>query len=130
MTGRRIRSLLLLAAAAAIGYWIYTDRPTVQGIIDSITNPLMGSRAAVKSSERNRVTGEASSAIAEQSDTPSATSLREGMSTTEVREVLGNPDRIEKSREAGVEHMRWTYDKMGRALLFQDGRVTSIVVLR
>ncbi len=130
MTGRRIRNLFFLAAVGALVYWIYEDRPTAQGIIDSITNPLMGSKAAVKSSERNRVTGEASSAISEQSDAPSATSLREGMTSGDVREVLGEPDRIEKNREAGVERIRWTYEKVGRALVFQDGRVVSIVVLR
>ncbi len=130
MTGRRVRNLFFLAAACGIGYWIYKDRPTAQGLIDSITNPLMGSRAAVKTSERNRVEGEAASVISEQSDAPSATSLREGMTPGDVRDVLGEPDRIEKNRETGVEHMRWTYEKVGRALVFQDGRVVSIVVLR
>ena len=53
----QFRNLVLLAAAAAIGWWIYKDRPTLSGFIDSLTNPLMGSHAAVESSERNRVVG-------------------------------------------------------------------------
>lgn len=130
MTGRRIRNLLFLAGAVALGYWIYKDRPTVSGLIDSITNPLLGSKAAVKSSERNRVVGEATSAISEQTESPSIAALHEGMTTYEIREVLGEPDRIEKEKQEGPERLRWTYAKIGRALVFQDGRVVSIVVLR
>ena len=88
MTGRRIRRLLILAAIVGVAYWIYKDQPTVSGLVDSMVGPLMGSRAAVKSSERNRVTGDATAAITEQSDAAVGT-LHEGMTTMEVRDLLG-----------------------------------------
>lgn len=128
MTGRRIRTLLLVAALGGLGYWIYKDRPTVSGIVDTLTSPLMGSKAAVKSSERNRVVGEASTALSEQNESTAIATLREGMTIAEVRDVLGNPDAIEKERQNGIERQRWTYAKIGRILIFQEGRVASIVI--
>jgi hypothetical protein len=127
MTGRRIRRLVLLALAIGVGYWIYKDQPTVSGLVDSITNPLMGSRAAVKSSERNRVVGDATAAITEQTDSAVGT-LKEGMTTAEVRDLVGNPDSMEREKVEGVERIRWTYAKLRRVLYVQDGRVVSIVV--
>jgi hypothetical protein len=131
MTGRGLRRLVILGLVAGVGYWIYKDQPTVAGFVDSITSPLMGSRAAVKSSERNRVTGDATAAITEQTDTVVGT-LREGMTTAEVRELLGNPDRIDeeksKDKSKGPQRLRWTYGKIGRVLIIEDGRVVSIVL--
>jgi hypothetical protein len=128
MSGRRIRRLVLLVLAAGIGYWIYKDRPTVGGLIDSITNPLMGSKAAVQSSERNRVVGDASSAITDQTDTV-VRALREGMTTYEVRDTMGNPDRVEQEKVDGVLQSRWTYARAKRVLVIRDGRVASIGVI-
>ncbi len=129
MTGRRIRRLLLLAVAAGVAYWIYHDRPTVSGIVDKLAGPLLGSRAAVKSSERNRVVGEASTAISEQSNSTIA-ALREGMTRADVQELLGSPERIERTRSPeGAELEHWIYGgRTGRILIFQDGRVASIRV--
>ncbi|HEY1435351.1 MAG TPA: hypothetical protein VGG65_08245 [Thermoanaerobaculia bacterium] len=127
MSGRRFRRLLLLALALGIGYWFYKDRPTLGGFVDSITGPLMGSQAAVKSSERNRVVGDASAAISEQTDA-AVGALREGMKRAEVTEVLGKPDRIEEERVDGVIQERWTYAKLRRVLLLREGRVVSIVI--
>jgi hypothetical protein len=129
MSGRRIRNLVLLAAVAAIGWWIYKDRPTAKGLIDSITNPLLGSRAAVDSSERNRVVGDASTAISEQVELP-VSSLKEGMSTAELRDLLGNPDKMEKVEEDGRTQFRWTYTRAARILTIQDNRVVSIAIIR
>lgn len=126
MSGRQLRKLLLLAAAVAVGYWIYKDRPTVSGIIDSMTNPLMGSRAAVKTSERNRVNADASSVISDQSELPVG-SLREGMSGREVRDLLGNPDTIEKDPE-NPNRFRWTYERARRTVVVDEDRVVSILV--
>jgi outer membrane protein assembly factor BamE (lipoprotein component of BamABCDE complex) len=127
MSGRRIRNLVLLAAAAAVVYWIYTDRPTAGGLIDSITNPLMGSKAAVQSSERNRVVSDASASISDQTEQVVAT-LKEGMTTSEVRDALGNPDRVETEKEDGVLQMRWVYSRVRRELVFRDNRVVAIVI--
>jgi hypothetical protein len=129
MTGRGLRRLAILGLVAGVGYWIYRDQPTVAGLVDSITSPLMGSRAAVKSSERNRVTGDATAAISEQTDTAVGT-LREGMTTAEIRELLGNPDEIEneKIKDKASQRLRWTYGKIGRVLIIEDGRVVSIVL--
>jgi len=127
MSGRRIRNLVLLAFAAAVVYWIYTDRPTAGGLIDSITNPLMGSKAAVQSSERNRVVSDASASISDQTEQVVAT-LKEGMTTSEVRDALGNPDRVETEKEDGVLQMRWVYSRVRRELVFRDNRVVAIVI--
>lgn len=127
MSGRRIRNLVLLAVAAAIGYWVYKDRPTARGIIDSITNPLMGSKAAVDSSERNRVVSDASTSISD--DTEKAVgALKEGMKMDEVTDLLGKPDRMEEITEDGVRQMHWTYARLRRELVFRDNRVVSIVI--
>jgi hypothetical protein len=131
MTGRRLRLLAILGLVAGVGYWIYKDQPTVAGLVDSITSPLMGSRAAVKSSERNRVTGDATAAISEQNDTAVGT-LREGMTTAEVRDLIGSPERIEEEKRddksKGPQRLRWTYGRIGRVLIIEEGRVVSIVV--
>jgi hypothetical protein len=129
MSGRRIRRLLLVAAVVGLGYWIYKDRPTLPGIIDSITDPVMGSHAAVKASERNRVVGDATSAITEQIELPVG-SLREGMTAQEVRDLLGAPDLIEKETKAGVNQVRWTYKRAARLLILENERVVSITVIR
>lgn len=127
MSGRQLRKLLLLAVVVGVAYWIYKDRPTISGFIDSITDPLMGSRAAVKSSERNRIVGEASVAISEQSDT-AVGNLREGMTSREVLELLDNPDTREYETVEGVKQVRWTYRRARRVLIFQNERLVSIVV--
>lgn len=130
MSGRRLRNLVLLALAAGIGWWIYKDRPTASGLIDSITNPLLGSHAAVKTSERNRVVGDASTTIAttDQLDL-SVSSLKEGMRAAEVRDLLGDPDKIEQI-ETGKNRFRWTYTRAARVLTLQDGKVETIEIIR
>ena len=129
MSSRKVRNLVLVALVAGVAYWIYKDRPTVSGIVDTITDPLLGSRAAVKSSERNRVVGEASTAISEQTELPVG-SVREGMMSREVVELLGDPDSKEKEVVDGVERVKWTYDRAHRVLTFQEERLVSIAVLR
>jgi hypothetical protein len=127
MSGRKFRRLLLLAVVAAVAYWLYKDRPTVSGMIDSITHPLMGSRAAVDTSERNRVNSDAAVAITEQTDIPVG-SLKEGMPARDVKELLGNPDSVEKDAE-DPNRFRWTYRRAGRVIVIQDQRVVSISIL-
>jgi len=129
MSGRKVRNVLLILIVVGVGYWIYKDRPTLSGIIDSLTNPLMGSRAAVKSSERNRVQGEASSTVAEQSDSR-VEQLREGMTRDDIKELLGEPDAIAtEKKESGVVLTKWTYRDARRLIVFQGNRVVSISVL-
>jgi hypothetical protein len=129
MSGRKLRNLILLVLVAGVAYWIYKDRPTLSGLVDSITDPLLGSRAAVKSSERNRVVGDASTAISEQSELPVA-SLREGMTGREVEALLGNPDSREEEVVDGVQRVRWTYSRAHRVLTFQENQLVSITVMR
>src|SRR5262249_3434394 len=129
MSGRQVRKVLFFAILAGIGYWIYTTKPTVSGIIDSITRPLLGTRAAVDSSERNRVGADAGTVISEQSDAKGG-SAKEGMSREEVRELLGRPDAIDNvKRDDGVEQVRWTYREAKRVIVFEKNRVVSIAVL-
>jgi len=127
MSGRRIRNLVLLAIVAGVGYWIYKDRPTAGGLIDSITKPLMGSKAAVDSSERNRVVGDASTSISEETE-KTIGALKEGMTMNEVSDLLGRPDRMEDEREDSVRQTRWTYARLRRELVFRENRLVSIVV--
>ena len=127
MSGRRIRNLVLLAIVAGVGYWIYKDRPTAGGLIDSITKPLMGSKAAVDSSERNRVVGDASTSISEETE-KTVGALKEGMTMNEVSDLLGRPDRMEDEREDSVRQTRWTYARLRRELVFRENRLVSIVV--
>jgi hypothetical protein len=128
MSGRQFRKLLLVAAVAAFAYWIYKDRPTVSGTIDRIINPLLGSKAAVESSERNRVTSDAAATISDQTDA-TVGSLKVGMRAREVKELLGDPDSIEKDPE-NPDRSRWTFRRAGRVLVLDgDQRVVSIAVL-
>ena len=116
-----------MVLAVGIGYWFYKDRPTLTGFIDSITGPLMGSQAAVKSSERNRLVGDATAAITDQTDANVGT-LREGMKASEVRELVGIADKVEPEKADGVDQERWTYVKLKRVLVLREGRVVSIVI--
>jgi SmpA/OmlA family protein len=127
---KRLRRPLLLALlAGAVAWWYTHGRPSFQQMVDGVTNPLMGSKAAVKESEHNRVEGEAIAVVSEQTEAAVDT-LKEGMSMRQVREVLGEPNVNEVvSHEKGkAEVVRWTYKGARRVLLFADGRLTSITV--
>lgn len=128
MSSRRVRRLILLALAVGIGYWIYKDRPTLSGLVESVTRPILGSKAAVDTSERNRLVGDATTAISDQTDAMVA-ALHEGMSTSDVREILGEPDKVERQTVDGVEQERWSYAKVRRVLVARRGRVVSISVM-
>jgi hypothetical protein len=127
---KRLRRLLLLAVLpAAVAWWYTHGRPSFQEMVDGVTNPLLGSKAAVKESERNRVEGDAIAVVSEQTEAAIDT-LTEGMTMRQVRELLGEPNLNEVvSRERGKpEVVRWTYKGARRILLFADGRLTSIAV--
>ncbi len=129
MSGRQVRKLLFFAVLAGIAYWFYKTRPTATGFIDSITQPLFGTRAAVDSSERNRVGAEAGTVISEQSEARVG-ALKEGMSKDDVRELLGRPDAIDYlKKDDGVEQQRWTYREARRVIVFEKNRIVSIAVL-
>jgi hypothetical protein len=121
------RKLLLLALVLGIGYWIYRTRPTVSGIVDDLTRPIFGSKAAVKESEHKRVEAEAAPAVGKD-EAVNVGTLREGMKADEVRDLVGRPDEIEQFKEDGVEKVRWTYRHLGRVLVLRDGRVVSIEI--
>ncbi|MFN2387875.1 MAG: hypothetical protein ABR576_16610 [Thermoanaerobaculia bacterium] len=128
MSWRQLRNLLLLALGAFVAYSWYTKRPTVSGVVDSITQPLMGSKAAVKGSERNRVMATAVPSLQEQVEAPLGT-IRERMTYSEVRALLGSPERIEEVQEDGRIRVRWIYGRVRRMVVFEDGRVLSITVM-
>jgi hypothetical protein len=119
--------LLMLAVVAGLAYWIYEKRPTVSGIVDTLTRPLLGSRAAVKESERKRVISEATTAISLQTR-EHVGMLRENMSMSEVRELLGRPDESETVRKENKILVRWTYRTARRTVLFDEGRAVSISI--
>jgi hypothetical protein len=127
---KRLRRPLLLAfLAGAVAWWYTHGRPSFQEMVDGVTNPLFGSKAAIKESERNRVEGEAVAVVSDQTDAAIET-LKEGMTMRQVRELLGEPNVNEVvSREKGKpEVVRWTYKAVRRVLLFEDGRLTSIAI--
>jgi hypothetical protein len=128
MSGRRIRNLVLLAIVAGVGYWYYRDRPTMSKIVDDLTSPLMGSKAAVKESENKRVISDASTVISLQTD-ENVGMLRVGMTKAEVRDLLGEPDATETLSEREPVRVRWLYRVAKRALIFENGRVASIAIL-
>ena len=127
MSSRRIRNLLLVALAAGVGYWIYRTRPTLSGFVDDLTRPLFQSKAVVQESEHKRVVAEAAPAVG-RDESVVVGMLKEKMTSSEVRELVGAPDDIEHFRKDGVEKMRWTYRRLGRVLVFEDNRVVSIAV--
>lgn len=128
MSGRRIRNLVLLALLAGVGYWYYRERPTMSRIVDDLTRPLMGSKAAVKESENKRVISDASTVISLQTD-ENVGMLRVGMTKAEVRDLLGEPDGTETLSEREPVRVRWLYRVAKRALIFENGRVASIAIL-
>ena len=128
MSRRRIRNLLLLVAAAALVWWIYRDRPTLSGFVDRVTDPLLKSKAVVEESEHKRVESEAVPVI-EKSQEATVAALREGMTMTEVRQILGAPDSSEELRLPNRKWIsRWTYRRVGRVVDFEEGRVVSIAI--
>ena len=72
-----------------VAYWIYKDQPTVSGFVDGLTRPLMGSNAAVKESEHKRVVSDVVPAAPE-GEQVSVQTIRKGMKSDEVREILGD----------------------------------------
>jgi len=129
MSGRRVRGLLILAALVWIGWLIYEKRPTVSGIVDDLTRPLLGSRAAVKESEHKRVVGEASQVIMLDQEKPVG-AIHEGMSESEVRHLLGDPGEIETVLEDRGPRVRWVYRNLNRVVVFDERRrVVSIAIL-
>jgi len=127
MSAAGIRKLLLLALAAGVGYWIYRTRPTLSGFVDDLTRPLFGSKAVVEESEHKRVVAEAAPAVGGD-ESVAVGMLREKMTPSQVRELVGPPDEVEHFREGGVEKVRWTYRRLGRILVFDENRLVSIAV--
>jgi hypothetical protein len=125
---RRLRNLLLLALVAGVGYWIYRDPRTPSQLIDDLTRPLMGSRAAVKEDERKRVMNDASNVVTQQTD-DNVGMLRMGMSKSEVQDLLGQPDKMETLSPRDPVRVRWDYRVVRRSVVFEDGHVTSISIL-
>jgi hypothetical protein len=126
-TGSTVRRILLLAVLAALGWWIHEKRPTVSGIVDDLTRPLLGSRAAVRESEQKRVVGETSQVLTIDED-KAVGSIREGMSESEVRRLLGDPDEVQTIVDGSDYRPRWTYRSAHRVVVFDHHRVVSIAV--
>jgi hypothetical protein len=127
MSARRLRSLLYLAVLAGIGWWLYNTRPTVSGLVDDLTRPLLGSRAAVKEAEHKRFVAEASQVGAIDREKP-VEALRAGMSEWEVRDLIGEPDEVEKLDDEATYRVRWVYRDLRRNVVFERRRVVSIAV--
>jgi hypothetical protein len=127
MSWRRLRGLLLVALLAGAVFWYVKERPTISEIVESLTSPIDGSRTAVKESERNRVIESAIPAVHEDVEVPVG-AIHEKMTTWEVRDLLGDPERIEEYVEDGRLRHRWHYVRAKRVLVVEEGRVISIAV--
>jgi SmpA/OmlA family protein len=123
----KIRTVVILVVIGGVAYWIYKDRPTVSGFVDGLTRPIMGSNAAVKESEHKRVVSDVVPAAPE-GEPVSVQTIKKGMKSEEVREILGRPDRVEPFEEDGVSRIRWTYLATRRVVVFEGGRVVSIAI--
>ena len=122
-----LRRVVILLVVGGVVWWIIRDKPTVTGLIDRITSPLLGSKAAVKESEHNRVVGEAVPAITDD-DEKKVGALKEGMRTADVRDLFGEPDSVENVVQEGKRRQIWTYRRIHRLLYVEEGRVTSIEI--
>jgi len=127
MSGRGVRRFLLLAALGGIAWWIYEKRPTLSELVDDVTRPLLGSRAAVKESEHKRVVGEASQVVLADEE-KAVGALHEGMTDLDVRRLLGDPDEIQPVEQDGSVRPRWIYRKIDRVVVFDRHRVSSIAI--
>lgn len=97
------------------------------GVLDGMTRPLLGSKAAVKESEHNRVVSGSLPVDSDNEEIPVGT-LKERMTFEEVRSLLGPPDSVEPVPGARKNRVRWTYARARRILLFDEGRVSSIAI--
>lgn len=127
MIGSRLRPFLAVAAIVALGWWIHEKRPTLSGIIDDLTRPIFGSRAAVTESERTRIVGEASQIVAV-GEERAVGALHEGMSDAEVKNLMGPPDLIEYVEDERGDRVRWIYRGLKREILIRNHRVVSITI--
>lgn len=128
MNGRRIQGFLPLLLLGGIGWWIYEKRPTVSGLVDELTRPLLGSRAAVKEAERKRVVHEASQAVTLDREEKPVDTLRPGMSEREVRELIGEPDDLESLDDEATGRVRWIYRELRRNVVFERRRLVSVTI--
>jgi hypothetical protein len=122
-----VKRLLVIAIAVGVVYWIVRDQPSVKGLIDGITRPLLGSKAAVEEAEHNRIVDEAAPAITED-DEKKVAALREGMRASEVRQLFGDPNVVEDVVVDGRKQVAWTYRRIHRVLYFEENRVVSIAI--
>lgn len=127
MNGRQTRGLLYLFVLAGIGWWVYDRRPTVTGLVDELTRPLLGSRAAVKEAEHRRVVAEASQVVNLDRE-KAVEELKTGMTDVEVRDLLGEPDEVEKLDDEATYRVRWIYKDLRRHLVLERRRLVSIAV--
>jgi hypothetical protein len=123
----KARTAVVLVVVGGVGFWIYKSHLTVSGLVDDLTRPLMGSKAAVKESEYKRVVSLAVPA-AHEGEQVSTQTVREGMKIAEVQELLGKPERVEAFEKDGHSRLRWTYVRDGRVIVFENARVVSIAV--
>ena len=54
--------------------------------------------------------------------------LRVGQTQKEVRRLVGNPEKVEEFREGEKQRVRWMYPRIKRVVIFEGGRVVSILV--
>jgi hypothetical protein len=123
----RARTVVVLVIVGGLSYWLYKSQMTVSDFVDSLTRPLMSSKAAVKESEHKRVIAAAAPAGTD-GERVSTQTIREGMKRAEVEELLGKPERVEPFEEDGHSRVRWTYFRAGRIVIFEGGRVVSIEI--
>src|ERR1700739_4650944 len=103
MGGIRLGRFLLLLLFGVVGYWFYSGRPSLSSMVDAVTGPLFQSNAAVNESAHKRVFAPPA---AQEGEDASVGVVRKSMSFSQVRELLGSPDRIEEFREDEKNRVR------------------------
>jgi hypothetical protein len=122
----RVKTVVVLLLVGGAGYWIYKTHPTASGFVDELIRPVMRSKTAAKETEHKRIVAE--SVPAPEGEEAPQEALKKGMTRAEVRDLLGEPERVERLQDERPERLRWTYLRAGRVIVFEDGRVVSIVI--
>ena len=123
------RILLLLVVVATVAWLVRSSGLLLSGGHASEPGvraaPADRARAAARAAGSRNAQAEAASRDLESQ--PSGGAVSENMTPEQVRGLLGPPDSVESdTTESGVARERWTYRRVGKTVLFENGVVVRI----
>jgi hypothetical protein len=123
MSAGRILGLLI---AVGVVVWLVRS-PSVLGpgaADKGISAPVGKARAAARASESRNAQTEA----AEAAGSGGAGTVSENMTPDQVRALLGPPDSVDSETGGGdgIARERWTYRRVGKTVVFENGVVARI----